>query len=629
MSAEKELYKIAFLTVDWNYELVEKTLHGLKQYTEDHPNVQICVFDCFGKDLNTDKDKSEYSIFRLPDLKQFDGMIVQSNQIVLKQARADVQKMILDSGIPAVSIGCAVEGASFVYFDNREAQYAMTDHVIREHSASRLVYLTGIMDNDCPEGAQRLDGFMAACRDNQVPEENVEVIRCTWRTSDGVNVGRIWLREGYPLPDAFVCANDEMAIGLMETLQEGGVRIPDDVRICGFDNLTSAELSSPRLSTVHADHSKLDYFAADILMKMIRGEVGRDNFPFGFELICSQSCGCSNTPRSDMIRDLYFQQTRFLRTFYLQQDQMAEDLFEASDLRDLMQIISRNNKIFGCDNIYLCINEFYFNNYDKSMWPHRAKRFDDTMVLLNCCADFDADEKSFVRFPTSQLLPEEIMKKEHFLIFYPVHYSTYSIGYIGLNGICSAAKLNLHESIFNFLEIAIENVRKKSLLQNLNDTLDNLYVHDALTGLYNRFGLSRFGQQFYDNLMAAEGGVQIIFIDLDNMKNINDRYGHETGDRALKAAAGILQSTCSPDAFIMRYGGDEFIIIDSGRNAALPEQLQAAADEFNTSSGEEFAIGFSLGVILSDAAERKPIEDCIKTADTLMYDVKQSKKGHR
>ena len=625
MKAPKDLYRIAFLTVDWNYELVERTLHGLKQYTEDHPNVQICVFDCFGKDLGNEKDKSEYAIFGLPDLSQFDGLIVQSNQIVLRQARTEVERMIARVGIPAVSIGCEVKGCALVYFDNEKAQYAMTEHLIREHDARRLVYLTGILDNDCPEGNQRLDGFLAACRDNRIPEENVEVIRCTWRTADGINVGRMWLREKHPLPDAFVCANDEMAIGLMSTLLEGGVRIPGQVLVSGYDNLSSAELCNPRLTTVHADHTRLDYYAADIIMQMIRGEEERTVFPFGFELVCSESCGCRNTPRSSMIRDLYFEQTRFLRNFYVQQDQMAEDLFEASDLRDLLQIISRNNKIFGCGRIYPCVNEYYFTNYDKSLWPGKARRFDRTMVLPNP----DGREPEFLFFPTASLLPDEIMRKERFLMFYPLHYSTYSIGYIALNGICTAAKLNLHESIFNFLEIAFENVRKKSLLQTLNDTLDNLYVHDALTDLYNRFGLSRFGQQYYDNLLAAEGSVQILFIDLDNMKAINDRHGHETGDQALKDTAKLLRSVCSSEAFIMRYGGDEFILIDTGRDEALPDKILAAVKEYNRTSGMPFTLGLSLGVVRSDAAERRPIDDCIKAADSLMYEIKEKKKTGR
>lgn len=618
--------RIAFLTVDWNYELVENTLHGLLQFTVDHPDVQVCVFDCFGKDLGNDKDRSEYSIFHLPEFSRFDGLLIQSNQIILPEARKEVERIVTESGVPAVAIGCELEGCTLAFFDNRQAQYRMAEHIIREHGARRIVYLTGNLDNDCPEGLARLEGFRDACRDNGIPDDNLEIISCTWRTSDGVNVAKRYFRSKAPLPDAFICANDEMALGLMETLQENGIRVPRDVLVCGFDNLSSAELSSPRLSTVHTDHSRLDYHAAEVLLNMIRGEEKQDQIPFGFELICSESCGCHNAPRRAVIRDLYFQQTRFLRSFYVQQDQMAEDLFEANDLPDLMQIISKNHTIFGCDNIYLCINEYYFDNYDKSMWPNYAESFDSTMVLYDPRPRRE-DEEDMIRFPTEDLLPDHLMEKEPFLIFYPLHYNTYSIGYIALNGICSAAKLNLHESILNFLEIAIENVRKKSLLHNLNDTLDDLYVHDALTGLYNRFGLARYGQQRYDDLLASEGSVQILFIDMDDMKAINDRFGHETGDAALKIAARILQRTCSSDAFIMRYGGDEFIIIDSGRIRHLNESIVTAADEYNHTSGMPFAVSFSVGVIRTDASKRVPVDDCIKSADALMYKVKQKKKA--
>lgn len=620
--------RIAFLTVDWNYELVENTLHGLLQYTVDHPEVQVCVFDCFGKDLGNDKDKSEYAIFHLPDLSGFDGILIQSNQIIWGEAREEVEQMVMDSGIPAVAIGCALEGCTLVHFDNRQAQHEMAEHIILEHGARRMVYLTGNMSNDCPEGLERLEGFRDACRDSRIPEENIEIIRCTWRTSDGVNVARRWIRDKLPLPDAFICANDEMALGLIETLQENGLRVPRDVLVCGFDNLTSAELSSPRLSTVHTDHSKLDYFAADVLLRMIRGEEKRTRIPYEFSLICSESCGCHNTPRRGVIRDLYFQQTRFLRSFYVQQDQMAEDLFEAVDLPDLMRIFSKNHPIFGCENVYLCINEYYFDNYDKSMWPNYAESFDTTMVLCDA-TETPPDKNDMIRFPTAGLLPKGIMEKEPFLMFYPLHYNTYSIGYIALNGICTAAKMNLHESILNFLEIAIENVRKKSLLHNLNDTLDDLYVHDALTGLYNRFGLARFGQQRYDDFLASEGSVQVLFIDMDDMKSINDKFGHETGDAALKVSARILQRVCSEDAFIMRYGGDEFIIIDTGRNRRLSNGILSAADEYNRTSGMPFTLGFSIGTVRTDDLKRLPMDDCIKEADSRMYKKKQKRKAGR
>lgn len=57
------MYKIAYFAADWNYELVDQTLHGLKEYVDAHRNVVLRIFDCFGKDLDNDKDKSEYRIF--------------------------------------------------------------------------------------------------------------------------------------------------------------------------------------------------------------------------------------------------------------------------------------------------------------------------------------------------------------------------------------------------------------------------------------------------------------------------------------------------------------------------------------------------------------------------------------
>ena len=628
MGAEKKGIRIAFLTVDWNYELVENTLHGLQRYTVDHPDVQICVFDCFGKDLGNSKDKSEYAIFQLPDLTMFDGLLIQGNQIIWGEARKALEHRLAEIDIPALSIGCEMKGCPLLYFDNRRAQFEMTEHMILEHGARRLVYLTGNMDNDCQEGHERLEGFLAACRDNRVPESSIEVIPGTWRTVDGANVAKRWLREQLPLPDAFICANDEMALGLMEELRQGGIRVPRDVLICGFDNLSSGELSSPRLSTVHTDHGRMNYYAADVLIGMIRGTETRSQIPFGYELVCSESCGCHNVPRRAVIRDLYFQQTRFLRSFYLDQDRMAEELFEAVDLPDLMRIFRNNHSIFGCENVYLCINEYYFENYDKSMWPDYAENFDSTMVLCDSGPE-PGSPPEMVHFPTSDLLPEEIMRRERFLMFYPLHYNTYSIGYIAMNGICAAAKQNLHESILTFLEIAIENVRKKSLLHNLNDTLDSLYVRDALTGLFNRFGLARFGQQRYDDLLAFEGSVQVLFIDMDDMKSINDAYGHEAGDAALKVSARILQDVCSSGAFIMRYGGDEFIIIDSAADTRLSRKIQAAADAYNRTSGMPFTLSYSIGTARSDSSDPIPVDECIRAADSLMYKNKQKKKKQR
>ena len=631
MNRGDRVTRIAFFTVDWNYELVESTLHGLKQFVDDHKDVHLSIFDCFGKDQDNAKDKSEYAIFNLPDLKRFDGLLVQGNQIVLQRVRDELGRRIAESGVPAVTIGCPVEGCTLIHIDNRAAQHDMAEHVIKSHHAKRFVYLTGNLYNDCPEARQRLDGFLDACRENGIPEENIQVIPGTWRTSDGAEVGRRWIREKRELPDAFICGNDEMALGLMEALKEGNVWIPEDVIVTGFDNLTSAELSSPRLSTAWGNNWQLNYDAMELLLRKIKGEDVNPDIPFEHAVICSESCGCHENARIGEVREQFFQQSRFLKTFYNLQDRMAEDLFEANNLIDLAETVSQNRKIFGCQDIFLCINDYYFDNFEKSEWDQDSESFGAEMVLaIRRKSDKPMDKGTdYIRFPTKQLLPDDMMQQERFLIFYPLHYNTYSIGYIALDGISDAAKMNLHESIFNFLEIAIENVRKKELLRQFNETLDELYVHDSLTGLYNRFGLSRFGQEVFNWLMERDGGVQVLFTDMDDMKLINDRYGHNRGDEALKASAEILTECCDPEDFIMRYGGDEFIVIAGMEEEDLADRIIKAVDEYNESSGMPFELGFSIGTVQANAGDRKTMDQCIKEADTIMYGVKTKHKAGR
>ena len=623
-------YRIAFFTADWNYELVESTLHGLKRFVDDHPNVNLCIFDCFGKDTVNARNRSEYAVFELADLQRFDGLLVQGNQLVLRQVRDSIARRVADSGIPAVTIDCPIEGCKLVGIDNQMAQKQLVDHVLREHGVKRLVYLTGILGNGCPEGMQRRDGFLDACRENGIPETDIEVIECTWRTSDGMEVAQRWLEEGRELPDAFICANDEMALGMLGVFRENGVRIPEQVIVTGFDNVASAELSSPRLSTVSRDYDVLDYNAMEILLDLIDGAPQRRSSDFGYGIVCSESCGCVEHSRSDAIRDKYFRQTRFLKNFYSQQDEMAGKLFEASDLVELSRIVEKNHGIFGCDNVYLCFNDYYFDNYDKRQWALDSEFFGREMVLVPCGRQrlaADPDQPS-VRFPTGELLPGEMMRRERFLLFYPLHYNTYSIGYLVMDGISEAAKLNLHESIFSFLEIAIENVRKKLLLRQLNDVLDNLYVHDALTQLYNRFGYERFAQQTFDRFLAS-GGAQILFIDMDDMKNINDRLGHELGDAAIRTAAETIREACDEADFVMRYGGDEFLVIASAGEDAIEAAIQREVDARNARDDLPFTLALSIGTMRVDAAHPQPLDHVVQQADARMYQRKKARKAAR
>jgi diguanylate cyclase (GGDEF)-like protein len=123
-------------------------------------------------------------------------------------------------------------------------------------------------------------------------------------------------------------------------------------------------------------------------------------------------------------------------------------------------------------------------------------------------------------------------------------------------------------------------------------------VTDPLTGLYNRRQTDSYLQGLIQGTPRA-GGIRLAILDVDNFKQINDRYGHLTGDRALRTLASVLRSECARDTFCSRYGGDEFVIVTrhGGRDQleALLARIDERLDECCGTLGEQFRLSISVG----------------------------------
>ena len=111
------------------------------------------------------------------------------------------------------------------------------------------------------------------------------------------------------------------------------------------------------------------------------------------------------------------------------------------------------------------------------------------------------------------------------------------------------------------------------------------------------------------------------------MKLIIDRYGHDMGDEALKRTASILREVCGEDAFIMRYGGDEFVIITSGHEAGLAARIEREVEASNRNGETPYTLSVTAGAVFSCPEDQKTLEECVKAADTLMYAIKNQKKS--
>ena len=178
--------QIAFFTADWNYELVGETLRGVEAYLQEHPDVRVRIFDCFGMDKDNIEDRYIYEIYGLADFSRYDGAIIQAHQIVLKDIPAELEKRVRESGIPALSIGTELGQLPQIRTDDYTAFRQIVSHLAEKHGARKLWFLQGLEQYDeTGEAVQRRIGFRDACRDCGIPEENIRYLEGTWKAAAG------------------------------------------------------------------------------------------------------------------------------------------------------------------------------------------------------------------------------------------------------------------------------------------------------------------------------------------------------------------------------------------------------------------------------------------------------------
>jgi two-component system, cell cycle response regulator len=150
---------------------------------------------------------------------------------------------------------------------------------------------------------------------------------------------------------------------------------------------------------------------------------------------------------------------------------------------------------------------------------------------------------------------------------------------------------------------------------------------DPLTGLYNQ----RYLRRHLSGLIESGQGRQlaVLMVDVDHFKLVNDRYGHASGDRALRLIADSLRINTRVFDSVARYGGEEFVVVMPGTGpteaTAAAERLRLAVEavEFNAAVGMRLALTVSIGVACTPIATGSP-ELLLQAADTALYDAKRN-----
>lgn len=180
-------------------------------------------------------------------------------------------------------------------------------------------------------------------------------------------------------------------------------------------------------------------------------------------------------------------------------------------------------------------------------------------------------------------------------------------------------------------ELLSRSVRYAIERQRMMDELRSMSLVDELTGLYNRRGFLTLVSQQLVAAQRTDTNMLLLFIDLDDMKPINDRYGHDQGDQALTDFAEILGAEMRQSDIVARIGGDEFVILapDAAQTHAgqLVSRILNAIDSHNETTEQPYGLSVSIGVAHYEPDEPKTIDELLAQADRHMYEHKRSKKA--
>ncbi len=192
-------------------------------------------------------------------------------------------------------------------------------------------------------------------------------------------------------------------------------------------------------------------------------------------------------------------------------------------------------------------------------------------------------------------------------------------------------------TIVNSFNTVMLRLRDKILeLEKVNEQLQILSVTDELTGLYNFRSFKDFLTKEVSRSNRKEYSLTLVMIDIDNFKELNDKYGHFAGNECLKAVSSMIKESVRRYDIVARYGGDEFSIIlpetniDEGEIVATRLQEEFESTKIKLPMGDSVTMSISLGLASVTCSKSAPISQVkiIEASDEALYRAKSKGRGH-
>lgn len=576
--------------------------------------------DFYWKTKNEDGEKT---VFDLIDYDIADALITFDECFADKSVSAKIREKALEKGIPTFVLGGEAEGCINFVFDYKTAFEKIVRHVIEEHGITDVHMITGTEGEVNSE--ERAEVFRKVASEN-----GIDV------TDDMISYGQYWngptievldkLVSENRLPKAFVCVNDTTAVTVCTYLEQKGYSVPKDIIVTGFDGTEEARLNVPPISTCECDYAVMTEQIAMALNRCFEGDRSIYTEKVSYVMTADKSCGCSSKHGELNVGDL-LKYTRDI--FYRYQDD-EKVLYEMSSNALMCASPQELSECIGSFKFYtmcVCVNHDVFDCTKDPVTTKRSRSFDEDMLLL-----FRADspgEKFLYDIKHSEIVPEidYILDQKTPLIFTALSYIGTATGFACFY---FSADMNSYCKIMqyvNALNTAINGFRSVKYQQYMTSHIEEIYKFDSLTSIYNRKGFDIEFEKLARR--AAENKLKMLVMsaDVDGLKFINDKFGHEEGDFAICTVANAINSVVLENKACSRFGGDEIVLVAFSEKPEelcgnIRQQVTEYIEKVNGSGEKPYKVSTSLGF---GTGEISDFEEVLRISDKQMYREKATK----
>ena len=632
---EQKIRNIAVLVAGTDEEYQGSILDGIEQAAKEF-GFNVAVFACFGGVLsNSLYDVGEYQIYQLVNYSMFDGAILLTNTIGDLETRECVCRAVRESGIPAAVLDCDSDPAFYnVRIDNTAAMRQMVAHVIEQHNAKTINFISGPLEN--PEAKERYEAFLAVMAEHDLPVDDSRIYFGGFRPIDGKRAADALLASGMPLPDAIIAANDAMALETISVLQEHGIRVPEDVIVTGFDLTYYAKHHNPSLSSVSRPLEEAGRTACVLLNRIFRGETCEKTVTLSAQPVYQESCGCMSTEQLDIrsYKTTTYDTIKRFRSGASLLNRLTSAMAVTETPEECIRTISQYLHEIECEQCCICLCENWESAFRERAGEAESSQISGFTEYMSAPLIWQASGiGELSRFRSADLFPFPPETAGNMSYFFPLHFREHCLGYYIFTNTDFPRRTMLCHSLMMNISHSFENIRKLLHLNNAIRELDRLYVIDPLCGIYNRNGFIRLADQMFKHSLQMQETLMISFIDMDGLKYVNDNYGHDEGDFALHKLAEIIRKCCRPGQICARFGGDEFITIGNGLTQDDAEMFEQdffkQLKEVNSVINKPYELNASVGSYVTAVEPDMKLFALIAKADQIMYEQKKRKSTSR